>query len=110
MADFPTLSTLRNSQIEIEDGRALDYASNGKQRGRILFSAPKHTFNLRLVVDSTDETSLLNHYTAHDNLAFNYAWPDDGVNYTVRYLSRPVPIEFGVSHRVYEVMLEGYAA
>jgi hypothetical protein len=111
MADFPTITTTKNSRRIPVPGIRTDRGEDGRLRTRSLHTAQSYQFDLELLCSAANRTSVLEHFADHINEEFSYTWPDGSVAYTARYVSEPFDaVQGDETWWLMRVSLEGVAA
>lgn len=90
MATYPVLSTQRSGPGPARsDGQEAVRATNGGLKVRRLYSVTKSDFVLDHWLTSAEKTTLDAFYGANVDLDVTYNSPEDGQNYTVRFVAPP---------------------
>lgn len=89
MANYPTLTTLRNSGQARDAGIDSARATNGALRVRVLYPAEKIDFDLVHWCTTAERDALEVFYQANKYLNLTYVDPADGSSHTVRFSAAP---------------------
>lgn len=89
MAAYPSLPFVNGSGDDLLDDLQIDRASNGKPRGRVLYTSEMRRFVLHHVgISAADLASVDAFYSANRAAEFDFTW-DDGTTYTCIFARPP---------------------
>lgn len=99
MSAYPTLPTAYDSPQELDDGREIDYATNGKPYLRVFFTSTKTRIPVKHPLITTAQLATFDaHYAANKANSFSYTDPITGVARTMFYSAKKplrTPRSFG---------------
>ncbi len=89
MPTYPNLGQDINSTETVLDDVQLEYAANGKLRGRAFYAAPKKEFSVVHTCTTADKTTLESFYNTNRVTSFDFTWIIDNTSHTCRFKGPP---------------------